>query len=233
MEKWLAYYEENIHEDKEEIRDIAETASAIIRERFNIPLEGHQLTTSCFLKIFESFLKKLVSLEDQYDNFEINLANRLLIGFTNNLDQDNEKSGNFMVYLKHLHESIKTENQDDPTVTNIERIVQWNAENVIENPALIRTMTIDAVKALREIDVHLANNEIIMPIFIIFYESIINYIKIRRREKDEFELSVNLIWFEAICREGEEDGKDEITLLPSIASKLLLKNDSKANRDDD
>ena len=173
MEKWLAYYEENIHEDKEEIRDIAETASSVIRERFNIPLEGYQLTTVCFLKIFESFLKKLVSLEDQYDNFEINLANRLLIGFTNNLDQDNEKSGNFMVYMKHLHESIKTEQQDDPTVSNIERIVQWNAENVIENPALIRTMTIDAVKALRDVDIHLANNEIIMPIFIIFYESII------------------------------------------------------------
>lgn len=233
MEKWLAYYEENIHEDKEEIRDIAETASSVIRERFNIPLEGYQLTTVCFLKIFESFLKKLVSLEDQYDNFEINLANRLLIGFTNNLDQDNEKSGNFMVYMKHLHESIKTEQQDDPTVSNIERIVQWNAENVIENPALIRTMTIDAVKALRDVDIHLANNEIIMPIFIIFYESIINYIKIRRREKDEFELSINLIWFEAICREGEEDGKDEFTLIPSIASKLLLKNDSKANRDDE
>ena len=127
----------------------------------------------------------------------------------------------------------KTENQDDPTITNIERIVQWNAENVIENPALIRTMTIDAVKALRDVDIHLANNEIIMPIFIIFYESIINYIKIRRREKDEFELSVNLIWFEAICREGEEDGKDEFTLIPSIASKLLLKNDSKATREDD
>lgn len=233
MEKWLAYYEENIHEDKEEIRDIAETASSVIRERFNIPLEGYQLTTVCFLKIFESFLKKLVSLEDQYDNFEINLANRLLIGFTNNLDQDNEKSGNFMVYMKHLHESIKTEQQDDPTVSNIERIVQWNAENVIENPALIRTMTIDAVKVLRDVDIHLANNEIIMPIFIIFYESIINYIKIRRREKDEFELSINLIWFEAICREGEEDGKDEFTLIPSIASKLLLKNDSKANRDDE
>lgn len=233
MEKWLAYYEESIHEDKEEIRDIAETASAVIRERFNIPIEGHELTTVCFLKIFETFLKKLVSLEDQYDSFEINLANRLLIGFTNNLDQDNEKAGNFMVYMKHLHESIKTENQDDPTVTNIERIVQWNAENIIENPSLIRSMTIDAVKALKDVDIQLANNEIIMPIFIIFYESIINYIKIRRREKDEFELSVNLIWFEAICREGEEDGKDEFTLIPSIASKLLLKNDSKANREDD
>ena len=233
MEKWLAYYEENIHEDKEEIRDIAETASAVIRERFNIPLDSHELTTVVFLKVFESFLRKLVSLEDSYDSFEINLANRLLIGFTNNLDQDNEKAGNFMVYMKHLHESIKTEQQDDPTVTNIERVVQWNAENIIENPSMIRSMTIDAVKALKEVDIHLANNEIIMPVFIIFYESIINYIKIKRRERDEFEISINFIWFNAICREGEEDGRDEFSLEPSIAAKLLLKNDSKANRDED
>lgn len=234
MEKWLKFYEESIHEDKDDIQTISETTNMVIRERFNIPLESHELTTAIFLKTFETFLKKLVSLEDKYDNFEINLANRLSIGFTNNLDQDdNEKVGNFMVYIHHLHEATKTENNDDPTVSNIERVVQWNSENIIEQPGLIRNMTIDAVKALREIDIQLANNEIIMPIFITYYESIINYIKIKRRERDEFEESINFVWFNAICREGDDDSTDEFSLEPSIASKLLLKNDSKANRDDE
>ena len=63
---------------------ISETANAVIRDRFHITLTDHRLTTAAFLRIFEGFIEKLKSFQKEYDNFQINLANRLAIGFTNN-----------------------------------------------------------------------------------------------------------------------------------------------------
>ncbi len=227
-ERWLRYYYDNIYEDEEHIQMISDTANAVIRERFHITLTDHRLTTSAFLRIFEGFIEKLKTLQREYDNFQINLANRLAIGFTNNENDDDEKSGNFMLFIQHLREAPKVESADDPTVSNIERAVQWNAENVIEQPELIRSLTIEAVKFLRDIDIQLANNEIIMPIFITYYESIINYLKIHRREEDLFEMQLNYSWFFIGAREGE-DGRDTIFIRPSINGKLSLKSDVNAS----
>jgi hypothetical protein len=226
-ERWLGYYYDNIYEDEEDITLISETAIATIRERFHITLDDPRLMTSAFLKIFESFIDKLKTLQKDYDSFQINLANRLAIGFTNNENDDDEKSGNYMLFIQHLREATKTEANNDPTVSNIERAVQWNAENITDQPELIRTLTIDAVKYLRDIDIQLSNNEIIMPIFITYYESIINYLKIRRREEDLFELQLNYSWFFIGAREG--DGRDVIFVRPSINGKLALKSDISAS----
>jgi hypothetical protein len=227
-ERWLRYYYDNIYEDEEDIQMISETAIATIRERFHIVLPDHRLATSAFLRIFEGFIEKLKSLQKEYDNFQINLANRLAIGFTNNENEDDEKSGNFMLFIQHLREATKTETVNDPTISNIERAVQWNAENIVEQPELIRALTIEAVKYLRDIDIQLANNEIIMPVFITYYECIINYLKIHRREADLFELQLNYSWFFIGAREGE-DGRDTIFIRPSINGKLSLKSDISAS----
>lgn len=231
-ERWLRYYYDNIYEDEEHIQMISETAISVIRERFHITLNDHRLATAAFLKIFESFIEKLKTLQKDYDNFQINLANRLAIGFTNNDNDEDEKSGNFMLFMQHLRESTKVDSVDDPTVSNIERAVQWNAENVVEQPELIRSLTMEAIKYLRDIDIQLANNEIIMPIFITYYESIINYLKIHRREEDLFELQLNYSWFFIGAREGE-DGRDTIFIRPSINGKLSLKSDVNASSKDE
>lgn len=231
-ERWIRYYADNIYEDADHIQIISETANAVIRERFHITLNDHRLTTSAFLRIFEGFIEKLKSFQKDYDNFQINLANRLAIGFTNNENEDDEKSGNYMIFMQHLREATKMDTNNDPTVSNIERAVQWNAENVIEQPELIRALTIEAVKYLRDIDIQLANNEIIMPVFITYYESIINYLKIHRREEDLFEMQLNYSWFFIGAREGEE-GRDVIFIRPSINGKLSLKSDVGASSKDE
>lgn len=231
-ERWLRYYADNIYEDNDHIQMIAETANAVIRERFHIVLNDHRLITAAFLRIFEGFIEKLKTFQKEYDNFQINLANRLAIGFTNNENDEDEKVGNYMIFMQHLRESTKVDNSNDPTVSNIERAVQWNAENVIEQPELIRSLTIEAVKFLRDIDIQLANNEIIMPIFITYYECIINYLKIHRREEDLFEMQLNYSWFFIGAREGE-DGRDVIFIRPSINGKLSLKSDINASSRDE
>ena len=231
-ERWIRYYDDNIYEDEDHIQMISETAIAVIRERFHITLRDHRLLTVTFLRIFEGFIDKLKSFQKDYDNFQINLANRLTIGFTNNENDDDEKAGNYMIFMQHLREATKVDNNSDPTVSNIERAVQWNSENIVEQPELIRSLTIEAVKFLRDIDIQLANNEIIMPIFITYYESIINYLKIHRREEDLFEMQINYSWFFIGAREGE-DGRDMIFIRPSINGKLSLKSDVNASSRDD
>jgi len=71
-----------------------------------------------------------------------------------------------------------------------------------------------------------------MPIFITFYESIINYLKIRRREEDVFEKFVNFSWFIVYCRESD-DVNDTILIRPTIGAKLALKNDANASSENE
>lgn len=227
-EKWEEYYNETIFEDQEEIELIGNTCNAILEERFSIVLKDPRLTTAMFLKTFESFVKKLKSFEKDYDNFQIDLADRLIIGFDNNDNEDDEKSGNFMFFMKHMKESAKTEDIDVSGKSNIEKAVEWNADNIRVQPELIRQMTIDAIKELKSIEIHLANNEIIMPIFITYYETIINMMKLLRRERNEMDIEVNYVWFRVFVTESE-DGKDTVYLKPHIEGKLTIKDDAAAS----
>ena len=228
LTKWELYFNSNICEDFDIIQNIAETANRIYHEKFNISINDWKLTTATFLKTFETFMQALVTMEKDHSEFEINLANRFAIGFNNNENDDDEKQGNFMVYMKHLREAPKTSGFVDPTVSSIEKTVQWNTENVIEQPELIRKITVDTVKNLDSIEIQIANNELIMPLFITFYECIITVLKLLRRDADAYEIQVNLGWFIVIAQESE-DGRDNYFIRPDIGSKLYLKNDSGAS----
>jgi hypothetical protein len=239
-EKWVTYYEENIKEDIEDIEMIAKSANEVIRRNFDIEIEDNRLTTVIFLKTFESIIKKLKEKERDYNSFKINLANRLEVGYTNNNNDDDEKSGNFMIYMKHLHDASKSESTDDPTAGAAEKTVNWNTENIQEQPEIIRKISLMTAEALRAIEIQLSNGEIVMPIFITYYEAIVNYLHIRRRELDEFEIVINYVWVKFVCREAadeedEKEGKigDTILLAPTIASKLALKDDASASSMDE
>jgi hypothetical protein len=233
QEKWERYYADNIYEDEDEIITIAGSASRVIRDRFGIRIEDPKLLTAVFLKITETFINKLSDMEKNYKEFTLNLADRLAIGFTNNDgNEEDEKSGNFMIFMNHIGGASKVDDLDDPTVSCQERAVQWNAENVVKQPEMIRVFSEEATKKLRDIDIQLSNKEVIMPIFITFYESIINYLKIRRREEDVFEKFVNFSWFIVYCRESD-DVNDTILIRPTIGAKLALKNDQNASSENE
>ena len=228
-EKYIEYFNEFAHEDQEHIITICETASKLIHDRFRARFDDPRLLAACFSKIYSAFLNKLESLEGQYSSFQINICDRLLMGYTTNEDDDDEKQGNFMVYIRHLNTNKKNEEIDDPTSKTDERAVQWNTENIIAQPELLRKIAIEAVEELKTIDVSIGTTELIMPMFVTTYESIINYLKIKRRELDDFEFEVNFIsCFYIGARESEED-IDEIYIRPNIEAKLKLKNDTKAS----
>lgn len=228
-EKYLEYFNEFAHEDEDSIITICETASKKIWDRFKARFDNPRLLGSCFSKIFGAILNKLESLESEYSDFNINICDRLSIGYTTTEDDDDEKQGNFMVYIRHLNSNKKNEESDDPTAKCIERAVQWNTENIISQPELLRKISIEAVDELKQIDVSIGSSELIMPVFVTTYEAIVNYLKIKRRENDSFEFEINFMSCFYIGARESEDEIDDIYIRPNIESKLKLKNDTKAS----
>jgi hypothetical protein len=181
-----------------------------------------------FAKIYDAFRDKLVSLRSTYSDFEINIANRLAIGYDNSKDEEDEKEGNFLIYINNLPFNRKDEKIEDPAIGSVERAVQWNTENVIEKPKIIREIAIDAMNKLKELDIPIGTEELIIPIFISVYEAMVNYIKIHREELDEFEYEVNFM-----CRFSigvRKLAEDSIYIRPNINEKLMLKDDDLAEK---
>lgn len=227
-EKYLAYFDEFATEDIDDVLSICETASKIIFNRFRARFDDPKLLGATFSKIFEAITNKLEALESEYSDFRINICDRLQIGYSTTDDDDDEKQGNFMVSMFHLNNTKKNEDVDDPTMKSRERAVQWNTENITEQPELLRAISIDAIEGLKSIEVQLASSEIIMPIFVTTYEAIVNYLKIKREETNEFEYEINFISCFNIGARESEDGS-EIYIRPNIESKLKIKNDNKAS----
>jgi hypothetical protein len=187
------------------------------------------MLAAVFSKIYDAFIITLKRLESEYSSFEINVANRLVIGYDTTNDENDEKAGNFMIFIRHLNSNMKDEKIEDPSAKSYERAVQWNAENIIQQPEIIRKIAIEGVEQLKQIDIQIGTEELIIPIFISVYEAIINYIKVRRRELDDFEYEINFMsCFYIGCRESKDDLADDVYIRPSISSKLALKDDSKA-----
>lgn len=224
---YVEYFDENAPEDLEDIINICTVASTHIRNKFNIKFDDYKLLGATFSKIFDAFLFTLKNLEKEYSDFEINVANRLCIGYDTTKDEDDEKIGNFMIFIRHLNSKIKDEQVEDSKAKAYELAVQWNADNIKEQPEIIRKISINALEQLKTIKILLGTEELIIPIFISVYESIVDYIKIKRRELDLFEYEINFMsCFYIGCRESEDELADDIYIRPSINSKLSLKDDS-------
>ncbi len=228
-EKYLSYFDEFAKEDKDHIITICETASKFIWERFRARFDDPKLLAVTFSKIYSAFLNKLESLESEYSDFKINICNRLEMGYSTNEDEDDEKQGNFMVFIRHLNTTKKNEENDDPTAKAKERAVQWNTENIIDQPQLLKKISVDAIEALKSEDINLGTSELIMPIFITTYEAIINYLKIKRHEEDAFEFEINFMSCFYIGARESDDDIDDIYIRPNIEAKLKLKNDTAAS----
>ena len=229
IEKYESYFEEFAHEDQEHVITICETASKVIFDRFKARFDDPRLLAACFSKIYGAFLNKLESLESEFSSFQINICDRLSMGYSTTNDEDDEKIGNFMISITHLNSNKKNENVEDPTAKTEERAVQWNTENIISQPELLRKISVEAVDELKTIDVNIGTTELIIPIFVTTYEAIVNYLKIKRNEEDAFEFEINFISCFYIGARESEDGLDDIYIRPNIEAKLKLKNDTNAS----
>lgn len=228
MEKYLQYFNEYVTEDQNDVLTICESASKIIKDRFKCKLDKPELVAAIYSNIYYSILTQLATFEKEYNDFQINICDRLLIGYSTTEDEDDEKQGNFQIYIRHLNSTKKNDDIAEQEATSDERAVIWNATNIKDQPKLLREIAIKAKEDLEKIDVVISSSELIFPIFVSIYEALIVYLTTKRRETDEFQYEINFCsCFNIGARESEED-LDEIYIVPSIASKLTLKNDAQA-----
>ena len=96
---------------------------------------------------------------------------------------------------------------------------------MIQNPEDTLTIANRALKSLKAIDINLGSPELVFPLFVTIYESIISYLKIRRRESEDDEFMINFCNCITVDCIGQDDGVDKITIIPAIEDKLNIKSD--------
>ena len=236
-EPWVIFMKDSLCEDFDIIESIADTANRTLYEKYKIKIDSWALSTAIFLKTFESICVMLKSKEKDYSSYAVNFMNRFIVSFNSNINDEDEKTGNFMIYLRHVGGDTVKDTFVDPTDTPLTRVSDWNKDNLIskiddgvakKQPELTRKMSLLAVDYINKINIKLANNEVIFPMFINFYDSVITVCKLARKDRDLPKLEVNLGLLRIVVKEGP-DGRDIIELKPDIAGKLNIKDDKLAS----
>ena len=99
------YVKENLVNDVEAVSNIANAAAEDIRKKFDIYFSHERdMIIAIFSVTFRNYVKKLRDRSRQgYAHFKINIAKRLEIGYDNAENDEYEKNGGFMFYVKHLY----------------------------------------------------------------------------------------------------------------------------------
>lgn len=236
MNLYEKYFDENCVDNIDEVLTVCNTANSVMKDRFGIFFKdpktkepAPKMVASIFAMIFDAIISYLEKQESRYSEKDINICNRLSIGYSTLENEDDEKQGSFVVYLRHNSIMKNLDDFNDPMMSAKEKCVQWNSENVIDQSEDIKKICDIALDYCDKLKVKFASSEFVMPIFITCYECLVNYVKVARRDNDEFEHEVNFVnCFTITARESEND-LDDICITPTIDSKLKLKNDSIAS----
>ena len=191
------------------------------------PRNGYKMVAMFFVKTFEAIINELQKLRETHVSYAINIANHLVVGFTNQDNDEDEKNGNFMIYVKNLMKYVPTLEVGEyrSPEKSREYLTNWNQENMIEQPDTTKRIAAYACELLNKIDIRVNSGEMIFPIFVTIYECIVQYMKITRKDLklDEYEINFCNIFF--IQAAEQDDGIDRIVIRPSIECKMSLKSD--------
>lgn len=187
-----------------------------------------------FLTILDSIREK----QKVYNNFTIEIANSINIGYTNNDDEDNEKVGNFMPIMEHIgiNRKIVDTNSTLDTDKTTANFIRWKELNIKKNVEYYKDIQEVAFEKLRkEYRTNIRTSEAVIPLFCIFIDHIVSVLKIKFKEAegtDVSEVSMNVFGlFDVYYSFNEEDNVEVIEYQPNIRMKLALKDDNAASRE--
>lgn len=235
-QKLIKAYDSRTFENQKDIALICDTANKVIYDRFRVNLRRpddpffsyYKMTAMIFVETFRAIIQQLLDRRATNATYNINIGNRINIGFSNSDNDEDEKNGNFCPYVKDIpHYTVKDDDDIKLDGHCKEYIRNWNQENMIQNPEDTLTIANRALKSLKAIDINLGSPELVFPLFVTIYESIISYLKIRRRESEDDEFMINFCNCITVDCIGQDDGVDKITIIPAIEDKLNIKSDKK------
>ena len=231
MTKCEEWFVNNVVDDVKEIEDIGSEAIDQIKRSLRLGINNPKVVMAIYGTIFDAITDVVSEREDKWDSYELNIANRLIIGYNTTDSEDDEKVGNFMVYMKHCKstQSDSSIDDDDSDQSTINLATQWNSKNITESHEVIKEISGKAKAKLGElINIKLESHEFIIPLFCIVHNAILEHIRLKRRDGNSSDYSLNVAGLYTVGVELTEDGDEEIYYLPSISLKLKFKNDKLA-----
>ena len=219
-------------EYKDDILRICSLANDFILRQFNISLAIPQISALIFLSTYDSMLAYLKNKSKTMKSYEIKIASRFIIGFDDKVNDNDEKQGNLMIYLKHLKTDLKNIGIADKYDDAIQLTREWNSANIDKDTTAISDIAVAATKRLHNAyKIRLSSDELIIPIFTAVYESLVGYLKLKRHTLpigDNFMYEIPFLGCFTVKAQEGEDGNDIIAFTPSPLSKAELKDDSVA-----
>lgn len=232
--KTTQWFVDNVIDDIDELKEIGDLANKMMLDRLSISLTNNMQPIALYGIIFSTICDIVAARENEYSEFAVNIADRLRIGYTTTDSEDDEKNGNFMVFIQHIS-NPKNESLDEEESSSIALCSQWNADNIKVQSELMKEIAIKAKRALGDyINIKIESHEFIIPMFCIIHSAIMNYIALKRADNnvDEYELNIAGLYTVGCCM--TEEGDVDFYFIPSISLKLKFKNDLIATgRDED
>jgi hypothetical protein len=187
-----------------------------------------------YAHIFETICKAIAAKEKTHSDFELNIADGLCIGYDTTEDENDEKQGNFMVYMKHRDNPRIDAVQDEDETSTLALCAMWNAQNIKEQAAFLKTISGNACKDISSVvNIRFESEEFIIPMFSIIHAQIVRYVREQRIERKLREFELPICGLYTVGAAVTDDGDEEIYFVPSITLKLLFKNDSIASATDE
>lgn len=224
IDRWIS---ENVKDDIEDCYEIAKLAYREIKERYNTMFTTNEMTLSFYGVVFQSIMEVLLSKRKDYAEFDINIADRFVVGYSDlGDDEDMEKAGSFVPHIFDLDSGKKTYEDYEGTST-LQACIEWSSQNLTANPEVIKEISTRAVKNLHEIlNISLSSETVIIPFFVAIHESLIQYMMLKQRDLGEYETMINFIGcFNIIIRMNEEK-EQSIEYAPNVSAKLETKSDN-------
>lgn len=230
----VLFFNTYVVDDVEEFRIIGDTAKDKIHRTLHIFMKYPEIPIALYMLCFEAIFEYLKEQEKTKDSLKLILANRFEIGFTTSFDteeeRDFEKFGNYAIYMKHYENDKQLEMEYDDDASAVSRCTQWNEANITRSSVdAVKDITTKTIKKWADVlDMPVSSAEVVMPIFMMVHESIVNYLRVDLgSHPTEFEKSLSLGGcYEIYCRRME-NGLD-ISFKPAVSDKVFMKDDGRA-----
>ena len=228
--KWFA---ENVVNNVDDIIAIGNNAIVQMDKDISMRPSDPEIPIMMYAQTWRAIMNYLGTQQEKNSEFEIQITDRVKTGYTTSEDEDEEKVGNFTVFIKHLEPAENSDEITDPTATKtIEICTEWNARHNTHDADAHKTISTIARRHIDEfMNFKISSSEFIIPTWAIVHRQICNYIKTSKSIEDDYgQKELNICGLYTIGVQTSDEGDEEIYFIPDITMKRMMKDDEKANR---
>ena len=237
----VRWFDDHCTDNVSDMRIVCGLVARSAYEQFHIdvPSGNNEIFAVVFYGTFTTILDWIRQKQKTRNEFMIEIAGSLNIGFTNNTDQNNEKVGNFMPVMEYIGVNrnivYSTEGIKDELGTPA-NCIRWKELNIKKTADSFKEIQEVAYQRLdQELHVNLRTSEATIPLFCLFLDALTGYMRYKYQEAegtDVSEISMNVLgMFDIYYSFDPETNQECIEYAPGVFVKLRLKSDDTAGRE--